>query len=801
MNSSRWKWIIVAVFAVMVTAGCAEDPECKTIACRPVETPTTPTPPTTPTACTLDVINNVRIGHQGGSANSTITTTQAWSLAFTSSWLSASTTSGSGSGQVAFSGPVNTGSERSVNVPVTGCNGNVVRTITVTQEATPTVQPTCTYGLSPREDRLRADGTEAKTARVTTQTGCPWTPTVDDRVFPWLHPDGSQRNGTGDFSYRGDRNQSAPRRGIITAGGQVLTVDQDGEGAPPPPPPPAACPANAYSANMSTTQPFPASGGEGVVYMRAPAGCPWTLASNRQWIGGGNAINGAGDRDVPFPVSENPDTAGRTGNIIASTPPQIGFSRDMPVSQNGVALAACTTVSVTPVSHTFDANGEPRATISVDMSRNNCPWSVDLRGNNWLSPSVSGGTGDGNFTVGASPNQSSGVRSAQIRVAERDVNFQQNGIQPAACTLDVTQPNARIPAQGGSVSASVTTNQLWSLSSTASWISASPMSAPGSSPITFSAGANPVGAGERTFNANVLGCNGGATRTIVVTQDAATPPPPPACTFDVSQASGRIPSGGGAVTVSINTNRDWTMSSSASWLSISPTNGSGSAQVSFGAQANGSGERFFNAVFSGCGGSASRTITQDALPAPTCNTPRLGASNIPVPAAGTSNGSLSVEANCPWTASSDSSWLRITGGASGPGNGVITYAIDGNTTPSVRVGTISVGSQRTTFTQAAGQAPPPPSTCTFTVICPRPSPGPLFPALPGTNGSLTVTASGPSCQWTSSSTQPAWLGVNPQSGTGTTVVSFIVGGNSTGAQRTGVLNIAGTACTFDQAGR
>jgi hypothetical protein len=68
---------------------------------------------------------------------------------------------------------------------------------------------------------------------------------------------------------------------------------------------------------------------------------------------------------------------------------------------------------------------------------------------------------------------------------------------------------------------------------------------------------------------------------------------------------------------------------------------------------------------------------------------------------GAGSGSFQVEAlsdtspaSCSWTAvSSDASWLHVTSGGSGAGNGTVAYAVDANTDSHDRYGTITVGGQ------------------------------------------------------------------------------------------------------------
>lgn len=74
---------------------------------------------------------------------------------------------------------------------------------------------------------------------------------------------------------------------------------------------------------------------------------------------------------------------------------------------------------------------------------------------------------------------------------------------------------------------------------------------------------------------------------------------------------------------------------------------------------------------------------------------------------GASGGTGSVEVTvpygtCPWSATSDSTWLAITAGASGTGPGTVAYSVAANTDPVERTGRLAIAGQVVTVTQAPG---------------------------------------------------------------------------------------------------
>jgi subtilisin family serine protease len=77
-------------------------------------------------------------------------------------------------------------------------------------------------------------------------------------------------------------------------------------------------------------------------------------------------------------------------------------------------------------------------------------------------------------------------------------------------------------------------------------------------------------------------------------------------------------------------------------------------------------------------------------------------------AGGTGSITVTTTDNCPWTASSNVSWITINSGSSGSGNGTVNYTVAANTNSADRTGTITVSQRTFTVTQSGvGCAPIP----------------------------------------------------------------------------------------------
>jgi hypothetical protein len=64
---------------------------------------------------------------------------------------------------------------------------------------------------------------------------------------------------------------------------------------------------------------------------------------------------------------------------------------------------------------------------------------------------------------------------------------------------------------------------------------------------------------------------------------------------------------------------------------------------------------------------------------------------------------VSVQASngCSWTATSNVTFITVTSGASGTGNGTVVFQVQPNTTAQIRMGSLTIAGQTFSVTQAA----------------------------------------------------------------------------------------------------
>jgi hypothetical protein len=206
--------------------------------------------------------------------------------------------------------------------------------------------------------------------------------------------------------------------------------------------------------------------------------------------------------------------------------------------------------------------------------------------------------------------------------------------------------------------------------------------------------------------------------------------------------------------------------------------GSGNGNVTFTVGANTGAQRVGTLTV------ATRTFTvTQAAGAPTC-TYSINPTSITVGDRQVTGLTVAVTApgGCTWTAVENASWLDITSGSSGSGNGTVTYQTS-NFNGSQRAGTMTIAGQTFTVTQVE---------CSATLT-------PQTQSVPALGGAFTVSVTTQiGCQWQAVESL-SWVSITGgSSGTGNGTVSYTVSPNLGGA-RNGTIAIAGRTLTINQA--
>ena len=593
----------------------------------------------------------------------------------------------------------------------------------------PSTLSKCAVSVDAPAGSLPADGGKGSIP-VKTDRECTWTAEAD---APWLSITAGrsgQGNGTVEFS-AGANADPVARTGGIMLNGTRAAVTQ------------AAAPCSFTLSDTAAS--IPQAGGSGSVQVRASSAlCTWTAASDADWIAISSGASGKGSATVSFTVAP------------ALGPPRTGGLTIAGLHFSITQSEGCT-YAIAPSTYTAGAAGGSNV-VSVTTAPG-CPWTAasDV---SWLSLATSAGTGSGtvSFAIAATAGP---ARTGTATIAGQLFTVTQS----PGCAFDVSPLTQNVDANGGPRTVGVTTSSgcAWTASSNAPW-------------ITLTGGA--AGNGPGTVTLAVAATTGPArTGTLTVAGQTVTIVQGQGCTFAISPDTRTVPASGadGTVAVTAGTGCAWTASSNASWITIaSGATGSGNGTVGYNVAATSGPARSGTLTIAG----RTFTVNQGA----DCTT-SLSSSSATAPAGGgEATFDVRTAAGCAWTAASEASWLTITAGTSGNGNGTVRYVAAANPGPQ-RTGTMIAGGQTFTVTQSGG--------CSFSLA-------PAGQTVPsgGASGSFTVTA-GAGCAWTASS-NAAWLAITSgASGTGNGQVQFTVAAN-TGVARSGTITAGGQTFTVTQ---
>ncbi|MGE3178769.1 MAG: BACON domain-containing carbohydrate-binding protein [Vicinamibacterales bacterium] len=333
--------------------------------------------------------------------------------------------------------------------------GSVVvadRTVEVAQGGV--AAPPCVYTVEPTGQSVGNTGGRTE-VRVTTGPTCAWTARA---LVPWIRvASGTSGTGPGAVALDVEAGGVSPRSGTVQIAGVTVTVTQ--------------APAECTTTLSSTLESLPAAGGEGSVEVTTGAPCAWTASSDApDWLSISGASVGTGSGRVRFAAAANPGPP-RTGHL------GIG-GQTLTVVQQG---APCL-IMLRPVALDMAAAG---GTAAVDVAaRADCGWSASTT-TPWITLSgMVSGTGNGQVTVAAAPNEA-GLRTSVLTIGGVPLTITQAA---APCLVTLEPSSLAVPASDGAQSVTVTTGSwcTWSARAQEAWIQigAPTGTGPGHIPLT-----------------------------------------------------------------------------------------------------------------------------------------------------------------------------------------------------------------------------------------------------------------------------------------------------------------------------
>jgi hypothetical protein len=401
------------------------------------------------------------------------------------------------------------------------------------------------------------------------------------------------------------------------------------------------------------------------------AGCASTASSSQSWLTITSGASGSGTRTVGYSVAANTAGTSRSATITAG-------GKTFTVTQ---AAAACSY----SISSTSQSAGSGGGSFSVNVTgTTGCAWTA-VSNSSWITVSTgASGSGNGSVSLSVASNASTSSRTGTVTIAGKTYTVTEAG---ATCSYSLSAASASPSAAGGTGGFTVTTTTgcAWTAASSQSW-------------LTITSGASGTGTGSVGYSvaANTAGTSRSATitaggHTFTVTQAAATCFAPPAASPTSAAAPDHSHCHDG---LRVDCDEQCLLDRGDPGTSGS---GNGTAQA---ASPPALDERTGTVTIAG----QTFTVTQAGIPCSFVLTP---GSASPTSAGGASSFAMAAPTGCSWTATSNQSWLSVTSGGSGSGDGSIGYSVAANTAGTSR-SAITAGSKSFTVTQPA-------ASCSFSI--------------------------------------------------------------------------------------
>ena len=440
---------------------------------------------------------------------------------------------------------------------------------------------------------------------------------------------------------------------------------------------------NSCTCTLSPTNgSYGVDGGSGIIGVStSTTDCVWAASCDAEWVTITAPTNqpSTGPGTVGYSVAPNCSANSRTATLSVN-------DQTFTVTQAGATIS--------PTSAYFDSDGGLGAVALTTGA--NCSWTA-VSQYNWVTfPNGASGTGPATVAYAVAANTDCNPRTNTLTIA----GFSFTIIQAGATEDYTIRPTSAIySATGGSGSVNVTASSQgcqWFAVSLTNWITVtSGGSGTGDGTVNYAVAAN-ASCSPRTGQLSIAG------NTFTVTQaggDANFTIDPPGAEYGFAAALGSVDVQAGY------TDCVWSASSDLAWVTIlPPASGAGNGTVNYFVAANAS-------VIPRSGyitvAGLPFAISQDGVSICTYMvSPSTATCN-----AGTNGGTVSVTTSngCHWAAAPNASWLSISSGNSGTGNGTVGYLVAANTTTNWRNGTLTVAGRTVTVNQAGI------SNCTYTI--------------------------------------------------------------------------------------
>lgn len=500
---------------------------------------------------------------------------------------------------------------------------------------------------------------------------------------------------------------------------------------------------------------FYLEGGARTIDVTTQPGCAWQAIPSNDWITITSGQSGSGNGTVNYSVSINNGDA-RMGTINIS-------GRIIEINQRANCFANFNSGPFNfPASGgTFQYPGPFYQGCSFSsISTQPAPWVSQTGGGNFF---IAPNTGPARSTIielvgpSGSINGGSGRSFVTINQASGQTN----------CTYTLNPTGIGIGHSGGSRSFNVITQEgcAWTAFTNQPW-------------ITITGGASGTGNGTVTFTAASNFSDQQRTGIITVNDQVFTVSQNRHCLvpsgFTIS-----VPSSGATGSHTLTTSCFYSYQSNDSWI-ISGGSQGGTSPITYTVQPNPGAARTGTITVRFSAEDSFLITINQAAGQSNCTYTLTRNYTTPLPKSG---GNYSITVNtqegCSWTVENNTSWIVITSGSSGTGNGTISFTLQPNTTET-RGATMSVAGQSVSVLQSGG--------CNYT-----PTPASINVPSNGGQGSFTINLSeGCGNHLTVDYIHNPWIKIVNITGEGALKTYFYSVDKNLGEARTGTITFSDT---------
>ena len=289
----------------------------------------------------------------------------------------------------------------------------------------------------------------------------------------------------------------------------------------------------------------------------------WTATCEENWVTLA-PVNGASTGTLKATIAANTTTASRTATIkVLNT--EYRITKTITVSQG--ALDPSLEVSLNAIS-TTNVGTSKQLTVTSNIA-----WSATCEAD-WVTLTPANGTkGSKTLKATIAANPTTVSRTATIKVANQEYNITkeisvtQSALIPS---LEVSDTAITATSTERTKSVTITSSIAWTATCEANWVTLTPVNGTrGTTTLNATIAANPT-TSSRTATIKVQNSEFGITKTIAVSQKPLIP------SLEVSDntiSEISAPASGLTEQLTITSSIDWTATCAASWVTLTPANG------------------------------------------------------------------------------------------------------------------------------------------------------------------------------------------------------------------------------------